>query len=228
MKHLLWLMALCLVLASCGEYFEFEESPGAWDSVSMRVERDSAFIMEGDSMPLRVEFTPSNPNGSPVFWLSSDTALARIVNDTLVGVRTGDVQVRAVGGYGRLEDTCHVSVIEPWLMQDFSASHPHDMVVYARITVDGQPWDASACMVGAFVRGQLAGMAVPRSAFGIDYAEIRIWALATQDVGRVTFRCYVPRRYRLYVADERPEYSGTQALGTLSSLYPINFNSARK
>lgn len=228
MKHLLWLMASCLLLASCGEYFEFEESPGAWDSVSMKVENDYAFIMEGDSMPLRVQFTPSNPNDSPVAWLSSDTASARIVRDTLVALSTGDVLVRAIGGYGRLQDTCHVSVIAPWRMQDLSTSHPHDMVVYARITVDGEPWDARACMVAAFVRGQLAGMAVPRSACGTDYAEIRIWALATQDVGRVTFRCYVPRRYHLYVADERPEYSGTQALGTLSHLYPINFNSAKK
>ena len=54
MKHLLWLISLCLLLTSCGDYFQFGEEPNDWEGVNMRITNESACIMVGDSMPLGI------------------------------------------------------------------------------------------------------------------------------------------------------------------------------
>ena len=97
------------------------------------------------------------------------------------------------------------------------------MVIYADIKVDGEQWNDSTKIIGAFVRGELAGLAIKREAFGIRYAEMRIWALADHHVGRVEIRCYDRRKFHLYIFREEIEFSATRTLGTLSNLYPINF-----
>lgn len=60
MKHLLWLISLCLLLTSCGDYFQFGEEPNDWEGVNMRITNESACIMVGDSMPLGIEFSDTS------------------------------------------------------------------------------------------------------------------------------------------------------------------------
>ena len=78
-------------------------------------------------------------------------------------------------------------------------------------------------LVAAVVRGTVAGTAVRKHLFDTDYAVIRIWALADGNVGPVTFLCYDRRRFRLYRAEQKPDFVATQALGTLSNLYTLSF-----
>ncbi len=222
MKHIIWSLLFAFALVSCGDFYTFNEEPDEWTGVTMKAANDSAFVMVGDSMPLRAEFAPYNPNESPVFWMTGDP-YAVIRNDTLVAQSAGECSVVAIGGSGRLSDTCSVTVIDRWDNIDYCHSAPTDMVVYAKISVGGASWMPDSLPVAAVVRGKVAGVAVRKRFLDTDYALIRIWAQADAEDEPVTFVCYDRRKFRLYKAAQCPGYTATQALGTLSSLYALSF-----
>ncbi len=223
MKYLLYLLAAMLALTSCGDFYVLGSEPDPWDGISMKVSRNTAVVMEGDSMPLKVEFSPTDPSVTAVYWYSLDMNVATIKNDTMVATMSGDVGLVAISANGSLRDTCNVQVIERWNADRLEYSQPADMVIYADIQVDGQPWDDSTMMIAAFVREELAGMAVKRKAHGIEYTELRIWAVAEENVGRIDLRCYDRKNFRLYFYRDDIDFSATNTLGTLSDLYKINF-----
>lgn len=228
MKYLLQLIALgaLALLSSCGDLYTFDETEPLPDGLSMTVAQDTAWLMVGDRMPLQVTFTPNDPDSLPVFWMpvSNDTMVcATTSNDTVTALRTGEMDFVAVGVSGTQRDTCHVIVIDRWEERDFSHEQRSDMVVYADITVGGQPLDYATQTVAAFARGTLIGFAVPREDHGVHYALLRLWSSADEEVGVVTFYCYDRARRRLYRAAERPEFTALSAQGTLSQLYQITF-----
>lgn len=217
-------LGLLLMMASCGDFYTFDETEPA-GSESMKVEQDTVCLMVGDQLPLRVNFTPHDIDSLPVFWYPAtgiDTCV-RIVNDTVTALRAGEVDMVAVSGSGALRDTCHIVVINRWTESDFSHDEPSDMVIYARITVGGRPWNPGEQQVVAIVRGRVAGFAERREAHGVSYAQLRLWSLDDENVGMVMLYCYDRVRRRLYRAPQHPDFSSSAALGTLSSLYPINF-----
>lgn len=222
MKHIIWSLLFAFTLESCGDFYTFNEEPDEWTGVTMKAANDSACVMVGDSMPLRADFSPYNPNESPVFWMTGDP-YAVIRNDTLVAQTAGECSVVAIGGSGRLADTCSVTVIDRWDNIDYSRTAPSDMVVYAKISVGGEEWNPDSMLVAAVVQGKVAGTAVRKRLFDIDYAVVRIWANDDGNVGQVTFVCYDRRRFRLYRAKQQPDFVATRALGTLSNLYALSF-----
>lgn len=212
-----------LSLTSCGDFFQFQNEPEDWTGVKIKIINDSSYVMVGDSMPLAVRFTPNTISDGAIYWLLGDNNLARLHADTLLAVQPGQLELTAIGGGGRLSDKCKVNIIERWGVEDLNRMHPSDMVIYADIKVNGKPWDDSDMMVGAFVGGELTGMAVKRKAFGISYAELRIWAPSNQGQGRIDLRCYDRLNFRLYILRDDIEYNAYQTLGTLSNLYNISF-----
>lgn len=213
------------MMASCGDFYTFESETGQEDSIQMKVEQDTVWLMVGDSYGLSVGFSPANVSNSAVYWshLAADDSLVAIRNDSLLAMAAGTTDIIALGGSGRLRDTLHVVVIDRWEDIDLSHESQSDMVVYANITVDGSPLDTATQQVAAFVRYEFAGMAHIKSAHGINYAEMRLWSFADTEVGNVLFRCYDRRRHRLYTASQRPPFTALEAYGTLSSLYSITF-----
>lgn len=224
MRHFFWFIIFGLSLTSCGEFFQFEEEPDTWEGIAMKIAHDSPYVMVSDSLPLAVTFTPDTISDGAIFWMLGDNTRAMLKNDTLVALRSGQVDLIAIGGAGRLTDTCRVNIIDPWIMEDFSAMHPSDMVIYADIRVDGLEWNDSTSMVAAFVGGELSGMAKRREACGITYAEFRIWAPTNLGQGHIDFRCYDRSNYRLMWLKEDIEFDAYKTLGTLSNLYPLNFS----
>ena len=226
MKHLLQLMVfgMALLLGACGDFYTFDE-PASDRPVSMTVQQDTVCLMVGDTMALKVNFLPAGSDSLPVFWhmTSTQDPCVRMADDTLKALHSGEADLVAVSGNGMLTDTCHVRVIDRWRMGDLNHGQPSDMVVYARISVCGQTWNPSVQQVVAVVRGQVAGMAELHEAHGVAYALLRIWSIGDEDVGKVSFFCYDRAQRRLYHAAEQPDFSGLSALGTLSSLYHINF-----
>ena len=226
MKHLIQLIAvsITILLTSCGEFYTFEES-GPADNVSITVMQDTVYLMVGDTMALQVRFSPERRDTMPVFWYPAGgkDLCAKVVNDTLMALRVGEADMVAVASNAALPDTCHVVVIDRWLERDFSHEQPSDMVIYAGISVGGAAWNPDRQLVAAVVRGRIVGFAEQREAHGVRYALLRLWSIDDEDVGDVTFYCYDRQRRWLYMADCRPEFSGLATLGTLSSLYPINF-----
>lgn len=227
MKYLLHIIAICLIglSSSCGEFYTFDELAPV-DSVTMRVAQDTAYIMVGDTMALKVKFEPPRTDVQPVFWSENRTVndtSAVILNDTITAVSAGEVEVVAYGLSGTVSDTCHVVVFDRWPDENFSAMQPSDMVIYGDITVGGEPWKPETQFVAAFARGTIIGYAVQKEAFGIKYALLRLWSLADENVGVVTFRCYDREKHMLYQAAQRPDFTALRALGTLSNLYQITF-----
>ena len=224
MKYLIHTIALIMLLlfAACGDFYVFENEPDSWDGVTMRVLCDSNFVMEGDSMPLLVDFSPINPDSGAVYWFIPDTVIAKVRHNTLFAKTAGELQLVAVSNNGRLQDTARVTVFEHWDTDRLEFSNTHDMVIYANITVGGKGWNPESQPVAAFVNGQIAGVAEAREDHGIKYARIRIWSYADQFSGIVTLQCYDRSRYRLYSALDI-DFSVDPTLGTLSELYPVNF-----
>ena len=68
---------MLLLFAACGDFYVFENEPDSWDGVTMRVLCDSNYVMEGDSMPLLVDFSPVNPDSGAVYWFIPDTVIAK-------------------------------------------------------------------------------------------------------------------------------------------------------
>lgn len=223
MRYLLILFAAMFALTSCGDFYVLGGEPDPWDSITMRVGRDSACVMQGDSMPLRVGFSPSDPSITAVYWYSTDMQVATVKNDTMVAAMPGDVSVIVVSANGRLSDTCRVKVIDRWEADSLEYSNPYDMVVYAHILVGGEEWDAENQMVAAFLGQELVGVAVPQEAYGIRYALIRLWTDVDADAGNIFLRCYDRRNFMLYECEQMLDHDALKSLGTLSSLYPINF-----
>lgn len=227
MKHLIQLIVLGILvtMSSCGEFYTFDETDTPSPS-SMRVAQDTAYLMVGDTLPLRVSFAPEQADNQQVFWVAitnDSMPCTKIVNDTLYGLQPGETDAIAVYGVDQLRDTCHVIVLNPWEQRDLNHDTPYDMPIYARITVKGQPWNPSTQTIVATVRGKYAGRAEMKEALGVSYAQFRLWSLADEDVGQVKFLCYDRQKHYLYKARQHPEFTALSALGTLSDLYAIDF-----
>lgn len=227
MKHLLNIIAFFVIamLVSCGDFYTFESEYNMPDSTQMKVEQDTVYLMVGDSYGLSVNFSPDNISNTAVYWahVNAEDSLVVIRNDSVFAKATGTSEIVALGDGGALRDTLSVIVIDRWYDIDLSHESRSDMVIYANITVDGEPFDTATQQVAAFVRNDFAGMAHVKTAHGIDYAELRLWSFADTDVGNVLFKCYDKRRHRLYIAPQRPPFTALEAYGTLSDLYNITF-----
>lgn len=227
MKKLLIILTLLPLLTSCGDFFLFEQEPDDWEGVTMKIDFRDAYLMAGDTLPLTATFTPKNPNESPIYWFASsdDSECFKVFNDSLVGLSSGTVSVRASAGGGMVSDIANVTIIDKWEDPGFQTLFPYDMVFYAEVTVDGEAFDDSTMMLGAYVFGELRGIGCMKTAFDINYIELRVWADSESMQGNVLFKCYDRTSHKFLECEDRVEYSAYTTYGTLSNLYPITFKS---
>ena len=153
---------MLLFFAACGDFYVFENEPDSWDGVTMRVLCDSNYVMEGDSMPLLVDFSPVNPDSGAVYWFIPDTVIAKIRHNTLFAKTAGELKLVAVSNNGRLQDTARVTVFEHWDTDRLEFSNAYDKVIYANITVGGKEWNPETQTVAAFVNERVAGVSESR------------------------------------------------------------------
>ena len=211
-------LAALLTLTSCGELFDNDD---AIAPVVMTLESHDITLMLGDSCVLRPIFTPDSISNKAVFWLSTDNTVAQFAgNDTIVGVALGscDAIAIAVTDY-RQTDTCHVNVVEPWTFSPYE--YFYDMVVYADITVNGEPL-TDDMTVAAFANSELRGIGEQRVDHGIAYTYIRLYSY--NDYGDVvSFKCYDRRTHHMYdfPASCNIVFDG-EVHGTISSLIRMN------
>lgn len=228
MKHLLQLILLgCIALmSSCGDFYTFEETEAQPDSVSIKVAQDTAYLMVGDTLPLRVNYTYGNATDNPVFWMPviEDTILCgTIVNDTLTAVREGEMDAVAVcSSVSMHTDTCHVIVLGPWVADSITSSY-QDMIYYAHVTVDGREFDPSHMIVAAFNGPQIIGIGEMMEWGGIRYVQLRMF-LDTGAVGGarvpIYVKCYDRKAARVYESGEELYFDG-ETHGTLSNLLEL-------
>ncbi len=211
------LLATCWLavqlLASCGELFDVDDDGPAAVTATMRIDRDSVFLLPGDSLRLFVSFVPERPANTGVMWLADDAAVARMVADTLVACQPGETVVMALSVDGLRPDSCVVSVMDPWAVRP--ADFFFDTVIYADIRVGGRCIDDSL-LVGAFVDDELRGVAELRETAGRQYAVIRVYGPVTASVSdTITFHCFDRRQARLRRFDVTVPFDG-KSHGSLS------------
>lgn len=220
-------MLALLPLSSCGDFYTFEETEAQPDSVSITVVQDTAYLMVGDTLPLRVNYTYGNATDNPVFWmpLTEDTIICGVItNDSLTAIRVGEMDAVAVcSSVSMHTDTCHVIVLEPWLVDSITNSY-QDMIYYAHVTVDGREFDPSHMIVAAFNGPQIIGIGEMKEWSGIRYVQLRMF-LDTDAVGGgvrvpIYVRCYDKATTMVYESDEDLYFDG-ETHGTLSNLLEL-------
>lgn len=213
-------------LASCGLAFEMdEESLGA---TSMKLDRESIDVLEGDTVVLKAIFTPDSISNKTVFWTTENSNVMRhIGGDSLLAVSAGQTIVSAISVSDRLTAMCSVNVLSPWNDFDSSHSYPYEMVVYANITVGGEQLRDDD-VVAAYVGNSLRGIGKNQMINDLRFTVIRVGSdmigKADEDMPwaeqEVEFRIYRRSELHLYTCKETIIYDG-ESHGTLSQLFEL-------
>ena len=222
MTSLLALAATTLQLTSCG-IMELEEQEQIV-ATEMMLGRDSVFIMVGDDFTLTPTFKPDSVTISDIFWNSSNSSVLSVSDGHLVGQSEGTVWVFATSVARSLKDSVVVVVMPRW--EDAARLYPNEMIVYANVTIGGQPFDPDKQMLAAFVDDEMRGIGTLQKWKDKTYVRFRIGSdIAYYDpdgiAEEVTFRVYHRQQLRYQEFPQTIEYDG-ETHGTLSNLINIS------
>ncbi len=213
--------SLCLGMSaftSC-EIYNDEPIEALW----MQLDRDSIVLMMGDTCRLSMWFDPDTVTNVSAFWevVDSGGVINVLDNGEIIATQPGETDLRVVATNSRLEDTCHVTVIEDW--REMYDTYPYDMLVYADVDFRNafQQYhnDAKNMRIAAFIDGEMRGFGEVRTDHGITYTLFRIWHYRPRS-GVVNFRYYLP--YELITGElEYEMYFDGEVHGSLNNLIPI-------
>lgn len=210
-----------LLVYSCG-LLELDEDVRA--NASLHFDRDTIYCMAGEQFSLKPVVEPDTLADKSVFLMLSNDSVLTADNGILTCEQEGWVTVTAYHMLSMAMDSCHVFVIQPWNVDEFS--YPYETVVYAQVTVDGKPFDPSTMRLAAYIDDQVRGLATVHDAHGITYVQLRVgsYYFDYDDPysGEIEFYLYQPQELMLRKSDVVIEFDG-QTHGTLSSLMKLNF-----
>lgn len=213
-------------LVSCGLAFEMdEESLGA---TSMRLDRESIDVLEGDTIVLKAIFTPDSVSNKSVYWTTENRdVVSHIGGDSLLAVGEGQTVVAAISVSDRLMAMCTVNVLPVWQNFYTNYSYPYEMVVYADISVGGKPLrddDIVAAFVGNTLRGVGKTQVINNHRFTVIRVGSDVIGKADDDMPwaeqEVEFRIYRRSELHLYTCKETIIYDG-ESHGSLSQLFEL-------
>ena len=215
-----------LLATSCG-LMDMEEQQELV-ATQMQLGRDSLYIMVGDTLALQPEFTPDSVTVSDIYWASSAPDVLSVADNVFTARSAGWALVTAVSVARRLEDSCHVCVMPRW--ESMARQYPHEMMVYADVSVGGRPFTPDEMVLGAFVDDELRGIGEGMEWKGRQYVRFRIGSeTAAVDPDNpddesdevVTFRVYHRSRLAYEEFPQKLNYDG-ETHGTLSSLFKLS------
>ncbi len=150
-----YIMVLTSFITSCGLIdMEFdEEVQMVYD---MKLDHDTIYVIEGDSIVLQPLFTPDSVSNREVFFRSANEDIAYIHNDTIIAAGEGETVISATSVMNEKMAFCQVYVMAPWEINIYNFSN--DMVVYVTASIDGEPLNPETQTIGAFVGGNLRGI----------------------------------------------------------------------
>ena len=219
---LVGLALLSQLAVSCGLIdFEFDEE--VLEAYDMSLDRDTVYVMVGDSFCLSPVFSPDTVSNREIYLESSADSIISIVNDTIVARSSGQAYVTAVSVQHRIADSCVVNVIDRW--QFNPADFSQDMVLYLRPSIGGESFDPSNMMLGAFCGNELRGIAQLRTWNGTPYLLLRVYADYNYEgdpiqPDLIRFGIYDRRRLLFYYLDKALSFDG-ETHGTLNSLLEL-------
>jgi len=215
-----------LLCASCGEMFELDEDNP--DKPQMKIDRTAIDIMVGDTYTFNLLQAPEDAKDKVVAWSSANTKVATFSGDELQALATGSTTVTAEWLAEKLKTTCVVNVFPKWELSP--GLYPNDMLVYAKVTVNGRPAD-DQCVVAVFHEdysdpqapvSELRGMGTLHTDHNISYMVLRVFS-PDGNGDDLVVRCY--DRQRMLVTEcEETLYFQSGGAGTLSDLYEIVFD----
>jgi hypothetical protein len=148
----------------------------------------------------------------------------RIVDGTITAKAPGETTVKVTALAGMKRDSCRVRVYH-WNFDPYQFRY--DMVIYANVTVGGQPAEAGT-MVAAFGHSEtgapeMRGIGVMRQSAARQYMQLRLYSNEAYG-DELTFRCYDRRRLLMVDGNTSVSFEESATLGTLSMLYNIAFD----
>lgn len=185
----------------------------------MELNRHSFVLMLGDTCRLSMLFQPDTVTTVTAFWELEDTAgiINVLQNGDVIATQVGEATVHVVAVNERLEDTCHVVVIDDW--REMYETYPYDMLVYADVNVRGYHNDPEGLRIAAFIDDEFRGYGEVRTDHGVRHTLLRIWNNQPSS-GEVTFRYYLPKEFATGDLDFNMTFDGA-VHGRLNNLIPI-------
>lgn len=231
-------LAVALATASCGDLFDYQPTVSPY---KMTFDRHEYWIMAGDTGRIIPLFDPDTISNMTIYWMSADHDVVTFDDNDLVAVGQGETTVTGVSTEYQIYDTCHVYVMPQWQVDD-TQGYAFDMVVYARVTRDGQPLNDRQ-VVAAFCGKEVRAVGERRRVGDIDFTLFRIYSRYNplgpfnpdwnpqdpvypyepeEQPEAIEFRLYDHATQEMLTAGHTITFDG-EAHGTLSNLYEINF-----
>jgi hypothetical protein len=219
--HKALLALLPLLSASC-DLMEMDDQVDIIPT-EMSLGRDTLYIMVGDQIELQPTFSPDSVTVNDVLWTSSADSVLSINNNVFTGISEGWTTVQAISVSHNLIDSCHVNVMKRW--ESAAREYPYEMMVYAAVTVHGQPFNPETMMLGAFVDDEMRGASELMEWKGRQYVRFRVGSelpFYNPDgiEETVTFRVYHRQELRYEAFPQTILYDG-EAHGSLSNLFAL-------
>ncbi len=213
---------------SCGLMELEEDMPQV--EVKMFFERDTIYVMQGESFTINPIFEPDTIPLGDVYWTSSneDVVSFSLTNGTFTAVSEGWTTVFGTSVLHQKEDSCQICVLRSWDYQ--LPIYPYETVFYADVTVHGKPFNPDTMKLYAYINDELCGIGVQRESHGVPYIELRVGSELAEEnetdadedpfLQLIKFKIYDKH---LLIEEEVPGlvlFDGA-AHGTLSKLYKI-------
>lgn len=225
-KFLHTLTFLCLAVlsqsvVSCG-ILDFELDENVQTAYDMQIERDTIYVMHGESFRLSVNFTPDSVSNKEIYWQVQHDSVVFVHGNDMLALSEGETWLYAISVQDRIADSCLVNVIPQWDVTAYE--YPYEMVVNAEVKVGGQ--DPTADMkIGAFCGSELRGVGEWKVYQGRKFMQFRIYGhYMDQNSGlreRIRFRLYDSTRHQLRTFSTYIDYDG-ETHGTLSDLLELH------
>lgn len=220
MKKLTTLLCFTLTLLttiSCG-LVEMEEAAVVTTPVEMHLDRDTIYVMKGESFTLTPVFEPQ-VSMADIYWATDADTVVSISDNTFTAVGEGWTWVRGTSVSQQKTDSCCVCVIPPFGHK--MPVYPYETVIYASTSMKGIDFDPQTMMVTAYLSRELCGIGKVYEAKGIKYIEMRAGTTTfnPQDDSFPDIRFYIydTKNHTRHTVSQTVPFDG-EAHGSLTSL----------
>lgn len=176
-RHILTIVCavtLSLLPMSCGIVdIEIDEQETTL-TYDMRLNHDTVYVMPCDTFALTPIFTPDSVSNHDVYFLSAAEDIAKVENNSIIAVGPGETRITAISVLNNVEAYCDVFVMNQWSLN--TSEFSDDMVVYAKVTVDGQPFNPSTQRIAAFAGPDFRGEGTLIEHNGAECIRFRVYS----------------------------------------------------
>lgn len=225
LRLLLIYTAMLVAMPSCG-LLELDPDALPEDARELLLNRDTAYVMLGDTLDLRATVEPDQSLVSSVFWYIEDPDVVQLQDDKFIAVGQGTTLITALYVRTELSDSCLVSVLPRW--EASSYDYAYETIIRARVTVHGQPM-APHMKVAALCHDQIRGVGHIETVGNQSYLYIRVGA-DQLDSGNeededwiremITFQLYDPTTLRMQHFPQTLPFDGENH-GTLTHPFEL-------